>query len=78
VISASGKTDESLLIQIDVTASAVQRSHVRMSSNKRENIYSDRIRKLEDGWTKRTGKKENWKEKLLESFYMCVCCHITM
>jgi len=34
-----------------------------MSSDKRKNIYFDRIRKLEDRWTKRTGKKENWKEK---------------
>jgi hypothetical protein len=71
VISASGKTEESLLIQRDVTASVVQRSRARMSSNKKENIYSDRIRKLEDRWTKRIGKKENWKDKQLNHF-MCV------
>ena len=68
MISASGKTEESLLIQIDVTTSVAQRSRERMSSNKRKNIYSDRIRKLEDRWTKRTVKKENWKEKRLQSF----------
>lgn len=48
-----------------------------MSSNKRKNIYSDRSRNLEDRWTKRTGKKkENWKEKQLQSFYVCLCCQI--
>jgi hypothetical protein len=57
VIGASGTAEESLLIQIDVTASVVQRSRARMSSNKRKSIHSDRIRKLEDRWNKRTGKK---------------------
>jgi N-acetylglutamate synthase-like GNAT family acetyltransferase len=39
VISASGKTEESLLIQIDDTASVVQRSRARMSSNKRKKTF---------------------------------------
>jgi hypothetical protein len=67
VISASRKTEESLLIQTSV----VQKSRARMFSNKRKNIYSDKIRKPEDRWTKRIGKKENWKGKQLNHF-MCV------
>jgi hypothetical protein len=59
VFSVSGTTDKSLLTQTDVIASVVQISRARISSNKRKTIPSDRIRKLKDRWTKRTGKKEN-------------------
>jgi hypothetical protein len=65
VIGASGTTEESLQIKIDGSASVVQGSLAKTSSNKRKSIHSDKVKKLEDCWTNgleinKTGKKNSY------------------
>jgi len=72
VISASGKTEESLKKQIDVTASVVQRSRARMSSDERKTFILTELENLKTAGLnglerKKTGKKTNYNNFMCDS-----------